>query len=78
MVNPASNLQTGYDRESIKGVDTRIRATLPIGLASYSDHAQTPDALIEQADAALYRAKRSGRNRTEIASAAAFGAITKG
>lgn len=50
--------------------EVRIQATLSIGLATFPSHAQTANALIEQADAALYRAKRSGRNRTEIAAAA--------
>ncbi|MBK1724368.1 diguanylate cyclase [Thiocystis violacea] len=74
----AERLRLDFADSALECADTKIQATLSIGLASYPDHAQTPDALIEQADAALYRAKRSGRNRTEIAPAAASGAITKG
>ncbi|WP_006788246.1 diguanylate cyclase [Thiorhodospira sibirica] len=54
--------------------EVRIQATLSIGLATFPDHAQTANALIEQADAALYRAKRTGRNRSEIASPVAANA----
>ncbi|WP_338114204.1 diguanylate cyclase [Thiorhodococcus mannitoliphagus] len=66
----AERLRLDFAESVLECVDTRIQATISIGLASYPDHAQAPDALIEQADAALYRAKRSGRNRTEIAPAA--------
>jgi diguanylate cyclase (GGDEF)-like protein len=42
-------------------------ATLSVGLAMYPLHADTPSALLRIADEALYRAKRNGRNRIEIA-----------
>ena len=37
--------------------------TISIGVAAFPDDARDPIELIEQADTALYRAKRSGRNR---------------
>jgi len=39
------------------------RLTLSIGLAQFPDDGETPEALIASADAALYEAKREGRNR---------------
>jgi diguanylate cyclase (GGDEF)-like protein len=39
-----------------------IRVTVSIGLATYPDDAKTKKTLIEKADAALYRAKRGGKN----------------
>lgn len=40
-----------------------IRATLSAGFACYPQHGRTPEALIQAADIALYRAKTSGRDR---------------
>lgn len=39
------------------------RVTISIGVASFPDDSSDPIELIELADSALYRAKRSGRNR---------------
>jgi diguanylate cyclase len=44
----------------LDGDDVHITAS--IGIAQYSDGAQSPEALIMQADLALYRAKADGRN----------------
>ena len=40
--------------------------TVSVGVASLPEHATTADALVDQADAALYRAKRRGKNRVEV------------
>jgi diguanylate cyclase (GGDEF)-like protein len=39
------------------------RVTLSVGIASFPDHGETPEDLIAAADAALYQAKREGRDR---------------
>jgi diguanylate cyclase (GGDEF)-like protein len=38
------------------------KVTVSIGVASYPEHGETAEAVIGSADAALYKAKRSGRN----------------
>jgi diguanylate cyclase (GGDEF)-like protein len=43
--------------------------TVSIGVASYPEHGETAEAVIAAADAALYRAKRGGRNETVMARA---------
>jgi len=41
--------------------------TASLGVAGFPEHANTPERLERLADAALYVAKRSGRNRSERA-----------
>jgi len=43
--------------------------TVSIGVAEYPSHGDTEDAIIGQADAALYKAKRAGRDRVMFAGA---------
>jgi diguanylate cyclase (GGDEF)-like protein len=45
----------------------KVNKTISIGLASYPVDAKTPQGLVEEADRALYAAKRKGRNRVEVA-----------
>ena len=42
--------------------------TASVGIAAYPDHATTAEQLERLADSALYLAKRTGRDRVEIAS----------
>lgn len=43
------------------------QVTVSIGVAGFPAHGQAPDVLMHAADEALYRAKRAGRNRVEVA-----------
>jgi diguanylate cyclase (GGDEF)-like protein len=47
--------------------ESEIRITLSIGLAQYRIHHEDWQSFLSRADAALYQAKRSGRNRWVIA-----------
>jgi len=49
------------------------RVTVSIGVARWRNHA-SPEALVQQADLALYRAKRNGRDRVELYEPAEAGA----
>lgn len=47
--------------------------TLSAGIAVYPDHGDSPETLVHAADAALYRAKRQGRNQVCVAESAVDG-----
>ena len=46
-----------------------VRLTASIGISLFPDHGVDPEQLQRAADAALYRAKRDGKNRTVLAEA---------
>jgi diguanylate cyclase (GGDEF)-like protein len=50
-----------------EGVTLPRRVTVSIGVAQYDESLEGPEALIDKADAALYRAKRRGKNCVEVA-----------
>jgi diguanylate cyclase (GGDEF)-like protein len=43
--------------------------TLSVGVATFPDHGTERETLLQTADAALYEAKNSGRNRVVVSSA---------
>lgn len=62
---------TGYTKEEFEAKELRVShgqrvldpVTLSIGLAVYPENGTTPEALLQSADVALYRAKKEGRDR---------------
>lgn len=60
-----------YQGRSLGGV------TVSIGIATFPEHGETPDALVKAADDALYAAKEAGRNSTCVYAATRGKADTK-
>ena len=54
---------------------SRLAITISGGVATFAANGETPEALIAAADAALYEAKRAGRNRVLLAAAGAPGPV---
>jgi diguanylate cyclase (GGDEF)-like protein len=61
----AERIRAAVAEISLPGADVSVTASL--GVVGFPDHATTLDRLERLADAALYTAKRGGRNRVELA-----------
>ena len=61
----AEKLRLAIAAITITGLDLDL--TVSLGVAGYPEHAAGPERLERLADAALYVAKRTGRNRVEVA-----------
>jgi diguanylate cyclase (GGDEF)-like protein len=58
----AENLGIDHERR-----ERAAKVTISLGMAVVCPDGMSPQALIHAADEALYRAKRAGRNRAEVA-----------
>jgi diguanylate cyclase (GGDEF)-like protein len=65
----AERLLHAVRKDTIVLAEGTVSVTLSAGVAT-SGIVQDAETLVGAADAALYRAKRSGRNRVEVATAA--------
>jgi diguanylate cyclase (GGDEF)-like protein len=64
----AERIRTIVMNYRFNGLPEDVGVTISLGVASYPQDAQLPEELIGKADQALYRAKKSGRNKTCLAS----------
>jgi diguanylate cyclase (GGDEF)-like protein len=69
MVKQAERIRSTVGAGPVSTTEGEIPVTMSLGVASSSDYQDVED-LIRAADAALYKAKRGGRNRVELACAA--------
>lgn len=59
-VNIAKHVLKELERDFVLG-NKLIKISASIGIAAYPDSASSPDALVQMADVAMYRAKKEGR-----------------
>ncbi len=59
----AERIRKAVEDRQIKVYDEDIKVTISIGVATFPEDAREPQAIIERADRALYRAKEAGRNK---------------
>ncbi|EGP06667.1 sensory box/GGDEF domain-containing protein [Bradyrhizobiaceae bacterium SG-6C] len=64
----ADRIRSQIEATSVQTASGPIRATVSAGIAVRSTEPETMQSLLNRADAALYEAKASGRNRVEISS----------
>jgi diguanylate cyclase (GGDEF)-like protein len=62
-MNGAKRIRKRLARETFGNEKTKIPITISMGIATYPDHGEDPETLVSRADAALYQAKKTGRNR---------------
>ncbi|MFA4981061.1 MAG: GGDEF domain-containing protein [Candidatus Omnitrophota bacterium] len=58
----AERIRKKVAEKVFRAYDEKLNITISIGIAAYPDDSVEVDDLIEKADAALYRAKRAGKN----------------
>ena len=63
----AERLRTAIEAEPIGAKDQSIHMTVSLGIAAMTPRHESVDAILHDADEALYRAKSCGRNRAELA-----------
>jgi diguanylate cyclase (GGDEF)-like protein len=59
----AERIRSAIEEHSIKAYDTLLRITISVGISSFPKDGETINELMDKADWALYRAKKTGRNR---------------
>ncbi|MGE4372931.1 MAG: GGDEF domain-containing protein [Xanthobacter sp.] len=65
----AERIRTSFDETLTLVPEGEVHATISIGVAACEDGERRPSVVLNDADAALYMAKRRGRNRVEVATA---------
>ena len=68
-VEVAERIQNRLADTKLDDEKKKVGITLSIGVAEFPQHGDTAEAIIAAADAALYLAKRRGRNRVARATA---------
>ena len=62
----AERIRQAVEKSKVKAYDTVVNVTLSIGFTTFPQDGRTISELVENADAALYQAKKAGRNKVCI------------
>jgi len=62
----AERIRTSVEKAALKYKDYILKTTISGGVAEYGKHAKTRVKLLEIADKALYKAKKTGKNKIDL------------
>ena len=65
-IRGAERIVEAFDGRRLRVADREIRVTVSVGLSTFPDDGDALEDLIRKADAALYEAKKNGRNCYEV------------
>ncbi|MGE5560273.1 MAG: diguanylate cyclase [Chloroflexota bacterium] len=65
----AERIRQSVEQTPLRIGDVTVPVTVSLGVAAYPRHGRTAEELFRNVDAALYQAKRSGKNHTSVYSA---------
>jgi diguanylate cyclase (GGDEF)-like protein len=65
-IDIAERLRSDVQQEVLRDGDKSCELTASVGIACFPEHGDTVEALLENVDKALYRAKNKGKNRVEV------------
>jgi diguanylate cyclase (GGDEF)-like protein len=63
----AEKIRRAVENASFMHVDEKIKVTVSAGVGEVVAESDTPETFVDRVDAALYQAKKNGRNRVEMA-----------
>lgn len=63
----AEKIRRAVENTSFMNVDEKIKVTVSAGVGQVIAESDTPETFVDRVDAALYEAKKNGRNRVEMA-----------
>ena len=66
VIMPLERIRKNIENKTFIHNDQKIDVTISIGATTYSKDMRTPSDLIEKSDVALYKAKKSGKNKVVI------------
>ena len=67
-VKAAERIRGSVAKEKIDANGQAVTVSISVGVASFPEHGDDAQGMISKADAALYQAKRRGRDRVVLAS----------
>ena len=63
---PAERIRKSIEEYRFQTEDRRFSVSVSVGIAGFPDHASTMDEMLEKADQAMYKVKRSGKNKVRV------------